>query len=234
MRVSEQSAFVLHRYPHGETSLILEAFTREHGRVALMAKGARRPRSPFAPVVQPFRRLAVGFSGRGEVMTLTAADADGPAPDLRGEPLFAAFYLNELLLRMLHRHDPHERLFEAYANALSRLQARTVDEAALRVFEKRLLDDLGYGLVLHAAESEALYCYDFERGPVAAQAGVENDAAPAVHGGTLLALAQEEFCDARALHEAKRLLRVALSRHLGPKPLQSRALYRHLQEAAAP
>lgn len=234
MRVLDQSAFVLHRYPHGETSLILEAFTREHGRVALMAKGARRPRSPFAPVVQPFRRLMVGFSGRGEVMTLTAADAEGPAPDLRGEPLFAAFYLNELLLRMLHRHDPHERLFEAYASALSRLQARTVDEAALRVFEKRLLDDLGYGLVLHAAEPEALYCYDFEHGPVAAQAGVENDAAPAVHGGTLLALAQEEFCDARALHEAKRLLRMALSRYLGPKPLQSRALYRHLQEAAAP
>lgn len=234
MRVSDQSAYVLHRYPHGETSLILEAFTREYGRVALMAKGARRPRSPLASVAQPFRRLAVGFSGRGDVMTLTAADADGPAPDLRGEPLFAAFYLNELLLRMLHRHDPHERLFEAYAAALARLQTRAVDEAALRIFEKRLLDDLGYGLVLNAVEADALYYYDFERGPVLAEARGENDDAPAVHGATLQALAQEQFQEQRALQEAKRLLRLALSRYLGPKPLQSRALYRQLHEAATP
>lgn len=234
MRVLDQSAYILHRYPHGETSLILEAFTRAHGRVALMAKGARRPNSPLASVAQPFRKLVVGFSGGGEVMTLTAADADGPAPDLRGEPLFAAFYLNELLLRMLHRHDPHERLFEAYADALLRLQARAVDEAALRIFEKRLLDDLGYGLVLSAVEADTLYYYDFERGPLPAQVGAADAGAPAVHGATLHALAQEELHEARALQEAKRLLRLALSRYLGPKPLQSRALYRHLHEAATP
>ena len=231
MRVSQEPAYVLHHHDYGETSLLLEMLTRRHGRLGVIAKGARRARSPLRVALIPFQPLVMGFSGRGELPTLTAAEPAGAAPAIAGEALFCGLYLNELLLRLLHRHDPHERLFESYSEALGRLGEGRDTEAALRVFEKRLLEDIGFGLVLdHEVQNgapiqpEQLYRYVPERGPVPAHAA--NGEGIAVQGASLQALACEHLDDANALREVKHLMRALLARHLGERPLTSRGLFR--------
>jgi DNA repair protein RecO (recombination protein O) len=231
MRINQEPAYVLHHHDYGETSLLLEIFTRRHGRLGLIAKGARRARSPLRAALIPFQPLVVGFSGRGELPTLTGAESAGPAPAIAGESLFCGLYLNELLLRLLHRHDPHERLFERYGEALGRLGEGRDTEAVLRVFEKRLLEDIGFGLVLDHDEHdgaplqpEQLYRYIPERGPVPAYAA--DGEGIAIQGASLLALARERLDDVIALREVKHLIRALLARHLGERPLTSRGLFR--------
>jgi len=231
MRVSQEPAYVLHHHDYTETSLLLELFTRRHGRLGVIAKGARRARSPLRATLIPFQPLVLGFSGRGELPTLTTAEPAGAAPAIAGEALFCGLYLNELLLRLLHRHDPHERLFENYSEALGRLGEGRDTEATLRVFEKRLLEDIGFGLVLdHDVQDGApiqpglLYRYVPERGPVPALAA--DGEGIAVQGASLLALACERLVDEAALREVKQLMRVLLARQLGERPLTSRGLFR--------
>ncbi|MEK7711912.1 MAG: DNA repair protein RecO [Pseudomonadota bacterium] len=231
MRVSQEPAYVLHHHDYGETSLLLEMFTRRHGRLGVVAKGARRMRSPLRAALIPFQPLVMGFSGRGELPTLTAAEPAGVAPAITGEALFCGLYLNELLLRLLHRHDPHERLFESYSEALGQLGEGRETEAALRVFEKRLLEDIGFGLVLdHDVQDgapirpEHRYRYIPERGPVIAHAA--DGEGIAIQGACLLALARERLDDAMARREVKHLMRALLARHLGERPLTSRGLFR--------
>jgi len=231
MRVNQESAYVLHHHDYGETSLLLEMFTRRHGRLGLIAKGARRARSPLRAALIPFQPLVVGFSGRGELATLTGAESAGPAPAISGESLFCGLYLNELLLRLLHRHDPHERLFERYSEALGRLGEGHDTEAVLRVFEKRLLEDIGFGLVLDhdvvdgaPIQPEQLYRYVPERGPVPAHAA--DGEGLAIQGASLLALVCERLVDEAVLREVKHLMRALLARHLGERPLTSRGLFR--------
>ena len=230
MRIAQEPAFVLHHHNYGETSLLLEVFTRVHGRLGLLAKGARRARSPLRAALIPFQPLVVSFSGRGELPTLSSAEPLAPAPALGGDLLFCGLYLNELLLRLLHRHDPHEHLFDSYAQTLGQLAGNTQIEAVLRIFEKRLLEEIGYGLVLdHDVEQgapvrpEAIYRYQPERGAVpdaADRDGVR------ISGRSLLALATEDLGEAQALHDAKSLLRTLLARHLGDRPLLTRNLFR--------
>lgn len=231
MRVSQEPAYVLHHHDYGETSLLLEMFSRRHGRLGLIAKGARRARSPLRSALIPFQPLVMSFSGRGDLPTLTAAESAGPAPAIAGDALYCGLYLNELLLRLLHRHDPHERLFESYSSALGRLGEGRETEAVLRVFEKRLLEDIGFGLVLDhdvqdgtPLQSRQLYRYIPERGPVPAQAA--DGEGVAVQGASLLALACEQLVDENALREVKNLMRALLARHLGDRPLTSRGLFR--------
>lgn len=231
MRVSQEPAYVLHHHDYGETSLLLELFTRRHGRLGVIAKGARRARSPLRAALIPFQPLVIGFSGRGELPTLTAAESAGTAPAIAGEGLFCGLYLNELLLRLLHRHDPHERLFESYSEALGRLGESLDTEAILRVFEKRLLEDIGFGLVLdhdvqNGAPIQPDRCYRYipERGPVMAHAA--DGEGIAIQGACLLALAGERLDDAMARREVKQLMRAVLTRHLGERPLTSRGLFR--------
>lgn len=230
MRVSQEPAYVLHHYEYGETSQLLEVFTRQQGRIGLIAKGARRPRSPLRAALIPFQPLAVSFSGRGELPTLTAVEASGDAALIGGQALFCGLYLNELLLRLLHRHDPHERLFLSYAQALVHLGADLNAEATLRVFEKRLLEDIGFGLVLDhdvqdgsLLQPETRYRYLPERGPVAAE-GLDDEGV-AIQGASLLALARESLEDETMLVETKRLMRALLARHLGERPLATRDLF---------
>ena len=229
MRVADEPAFVLHHHVYGETSLLLEILSRQHGRLGLIAKGARRPKSVLRATLIPFQLLAVNFSGRGELPTLSNAEPLAPAAPLAGEALYCGLYLNELLMRLLHRHDPHERLFQSYAKALQDLAKNTNLESALRLFEKRLLDEIGYGLVLdHSVDNglpvqaEAHYRYLPERGPVAAE--ISDDGVP-VSGHCLLALAREQLDDESVRHEAKRLLRALLARQLGTRPVFSRRLF---------
>lgn len=238
MRVADEPAFVLHHHDYGETSLLLEMFTRHHGRLGLVAKGARRARSPLRATLIPFQPLTIGFSGRGELPTLTAAEPSSPAPPFRGEILYCGLYLNELLLRLLHRHDPHEGLFQVYLATLDRLATAGQPEAVLRIFEKRLLEESGYGLVLDhdvinqsPLSADARYRYMPERGPVPASFG--NEDGILIRGSSLLALAREDLTDSTVLTETKRLLRSLLARQLGTKPLMSRRLFRSIHPADA-
>ena len=194
--VSLQPCFVLHLRPYRETSALIEVYSEQAGRAGLIAKGARRPRSPFRGLLQPFAPLLLSWSGRGELGTLTGAEpahgADGPqglagarvSQGLHGAQIFQGMYLNELVMRLLHRHDPHPELFVVYARTLEALAASPPQgsEAVLRRFEVALLDATGYGMVLdHDADTgesisaDACYRYLAERGPVRAADGEGGD-----------------------------------------------------------
>lgn len=144
-RSSEEPAFVLHRYDWSESSLILEVFTRHFGRVALVAKGAKKPSSSFRPVLLPLQPLRVSFGGEGEIRTLKGAEWTGGQVMPTGDALLSGYYLNELLLRLLARDDPHPALFDAYAAAVQVLASEHGEalQPALRAFELLLLREIG-------------------------------------------------------------------------------------------
>ena len=226
---------MLHSYPYSESSLIVDFFTVRFGRVPLVARGARRPRSALRGVLLAFQPLSLAWSGRGEVRTLHRAEWLGGLPRPEGRAMWCGFYLNELLMRLLARDDPHERLFGAYAAAIERISTQPVVEPVLRWFEKRLLVELGYGLVLDAEgdsrrplEDDALYSYDPERGP---RRGAAGDRGPGMFSGrTLKAIAAEEFEDPRVLAEAKLLMRQVIGHRLERQPLRVTQVFRALQD----
>jgi len=236
-KVDGQPAYVLHSYPFRETSLIVEVFSRDFGRMALLARGARRPRSAIRGLLMAFQPIEIGWAGKGEVLTLMKAEWQGGQPLLSGEALFCGYYLNELLINLLPREDPHEQLFAHYARMLSRLAADPLGkdrEADLRSFEKALLQELGYGLTLNRDSagkpilSEAFYTYRMEQGPVR----VEHDEATAhvVVGKTLLDLDAEDFSDSRSRYESKALMRSLIAYYLSGKELETRKIFKELQE----
>lgn len=237
MRVELEPAFVLHNRPYRETSLIVEAFGRDTGRLGLIAKGARRPKSALRGSLQSFRPLLLSWSGKGELGLLTGAEADGFVPPLGGGALFSGLYMNELLMRLMHRHDPHPELFHCYRCAVEALGRGQLTEGVLRIFEKHVLESIGYGLVLdrdiatgepiHGAGS---YRYEVERGPTRVAPG-DGEGVP-MAGETLLSLANERLETERALDESKRLMRMALRRYLGDKPLATRTLFRPRAKSA--
>src|SRR5512135_568374 len=147
-RIQDELAFVLHSYPFRETSLVLEIFSRQHGRVPLVARGARRPRSALRGLLMGFQPLSMSWFGKHELRTLHSAEWQGGQPQLQGTALLCGFYLNELLLNLMARDDAHPQLFDYYQHALLRLAAETDHAATLRSFEKRLLQELGYALGL--------------------------------------------------------------------------------------
>ena len=229
--VSLQPAYVLHQRPYRESSLLLEVFSRDYGRLGLVARSARRARSPWRGALQQFRPLVVSWTGRGELMTLTNAELAEQGPTLSGRGLLSGFYLNELLMRLVQRHDPHPTLFEAYRLALTGLGEAGREEVVLRLFEKRLLDIIGYALALEAEPDTGQpvtpgtrYRYRLEHGPVAEREGGRDGVA--VNGETLLGLAREELETPDVLREAKRLMRYVLGAYLGDRPLNSRELFR--------
>jgi DNA repair protein RecO (recombination protein O) len=234
-RVDQQPAFVLHSHPWRETSLIVEVLARDYGRVALVAKGARRPLSALRGVLMGFQPLTMDWSGGGEVKTLVRAEWQGGQPLLSGRALLCGYYLNELLVRLTAREDAHPRLFDDYAEALRELARRKALAPVLRRFELALLRELGYGPALECEaggdapiEAAARYAYIIEKGPVrlAADAGVE----PGFSGRTLLDLAANAFERPETLAQGKALLRMLINHYLGGQPLQSRRVFEELQE----
>jgi len=229
-RIELVHGFVLHQRPYRETSALLEIFTPAHGRVGLVARGARAPRSRRRGELQAFRPLRLSWSERGELGTLTGVEADGMGPDLAGAAFYSAFYLNELLVRLLVRHDPHPSLFHRYEQALHELSSRPGSiELTLRLFEKHLLQETGYGLLLDTdcqsgepVQPDRLYDYHLEAGPIEVAPDAQGFLFP---GSSLLALAQERDIDLTVLRDAKRLMRAALNLYLGGKPLKSRELF---------
>ncbi len=228
-----QPAYVLHQRAYRDSSAIVELFTPEHGRVGVVAKGIKRPKSPWRGLLQPFQPLLVAWQGGGELKTLTAAEPQGMALRLPPSALASGFYLNELLMRLVARLDAHLTLFGCYdasLRALAAADSAAALEGVLRCFERDLLAALGYALVLdrevetgQALVPAQVYDYQVERGPVRLTEA-EGGQGIAVHGSTLLALRQACLADAQARREAKRLMRAVLARYLGPQPLFSRQL----------
>lgn len=234
-RQDAQPAYVLHAYPFRETSLVVEVFSRNFGRLGLVARGARRPRSAIRGLMMPFQPLLLSWAGKAELRTLHKAEWQGGVPQLRGGALMCGFYLNELLLKFLAREDPHEALFTVYHDAMHALAREDRQEATLRRFEKHLLRELGYALTLDrdadtgaALDPDARYTYVIERGPVRLDA--DGPAAVEIGGKALLDLACDNFSDAATLTQGKLLMRYLLNHYLGNAELHTRLLLRELNQ----
>ncbi|HQR59743.1 MAG TPA: DNA repair protein RecO [Methylophilaceae bacterium] len=232
-RHDQQPVFVLHTYPFKETSLVVELFSRNFGRVAAVAKGARRPRSAMRGMLQSFQPLLAAWSGKSELRNLHTLDWGEGLLLLQGEALMCGFYLNELLLRLLPREDPHEALYDYYAQALRQLAAGDPAAPTLRRLELRLLQELGYAVPLEQqpdgtqVEAGRDYCYLPEHGalpPEGKETGVQ------LTGKTLLDMACDDYSDALTLQQSKQLMRTLLAHYLGDKPLHTRQLLIDLQE----
>ena len=229
-----QPAFVLHTYPYRETSLIVETLTQQFGRVALLAKGARRPRSAVRGLLMAFQPLSLSWFGKRELRTLKNAEWQGGQPPLAGSALMCGFYLNELILKLLPRDDPHPQLFLHYQTTLHELGAGALQSAVLRRFEKRLMQELGYALLLETdaqdhtpIDAQTTYFYELERGPVR-QSQQQNSVQ--LRGKTLLDMALDDYSDPATLGQAKQLMRGLIHHHLGSDNLQTRQLLKDLQE----
>lgn len=226
-RIQLEPGYVLSLRPYRETSALVEAFCHNHGRVGLVARGARGAKARLRGVLQPFQPLLLSFTEGGELGTLTGAEADGPAPALRGEAIFSGWYLNELVLRLLQRRDPHPGLFEHYARALATLAGQGA-AAGLRLFEKHLLGELGYGLQLpEPVQRDRWYAFDPERGLRLAEPGPDRYC-----GESLQALAEETLDTPESLRDARRLMREALAPHLGDRKLRTPEMLRALRAGA--
>ncbi|HEX8978255.1 MAG TPA: DNA repair protein RecO [Parasulfuritortus sp.] len=229
-RVDNEAGFILHTRPYRETSLIVDVFSRRHGRLALVARGARRPMSSIKSRLLAFQPLLLSWFGKGGLRTLHDAEWQGGDLRLQGGALMCGFYLNELLLKLLPPDDPHEVLYDRYVETLAALSAGGEAEPILRRFELALLSELGYAQTLsHDAggvplRPERRYGYAFDLGVVEA-----GPAGPSYAGKTLLDMSVGDFSDPRTLAEGKLLMRALLNHYLSDKPLLTRQLLIDLQ-----
>ncbi len=225
-------AYVLHQYAYRDTSRIVEVFTAEHGRLTVFARGANSAKSPLKGVLRPFQRLLISWSGKSDAGQLVSAEIDGRISSLSPARLMSGFYLNELLLKLTERWDPHPDIFSAYAACIQALCDGEIEEPALRRFEKHLLNDLGYGLELARTvegvpvQADRYYRFALQSGPQACVA----EAPGAVYGQSLADLQSESFADARSLRDAKRLLRAAIDACLDGRALKSREVMLALRQ----
>ena len=227
-RVQAQPGFVLHSYPYKETSLIVDVFSRDYGRIALVAKGAKRPHSKLRGVLQTFQPLSVSWSGKSEVRTLTAAEWVGGLWPLEKSALLCGFYLNELLVKLLARDDPHPALFDHYVSTLNQLAHGESGLGVLRQFERALLKETGVAadwttctLLKKTVDPASIYVVDPEHGVRPVRAG---DVWPKVSGKTLLDMEREDYSDANTQTQSKLLMRFLLSHHLGGAQLNTRQI----------
>jgi DNA repair protein RecO (recombination protein O) len=227
-RVANQPGFVLHSYPYKETSLIIDLFSRDHGRVALIAKGAKRPHSKLRGVLQTFQPLQLAWTGKSEVRTLMSAEWVGGLLPLEGAALLCGFYLNELLVKLLARDDPHATLFDHYVSALNQLAHDEPPAIVLRKFELSLLKETGVASHLgmcaqtgQPVDPEKSYVVDPERG---SRVALASDTSPSVIGKTLLDMEAGDYSDSTTQLQSKFLMRHLLAHHLGGMPLNTRQI----------
>ena len=223
-RVILEPAFVLHSRPYRDTSLLVELLTAQYGRLTVIARGARSSRSHILTLFSP---LLVSFSGKTDLQTLQQVESNGLSYKLSGDILFSGFYLNELLMRLLHRHESHPNVYNLYQQTLNTLSCSEKPEFALRLFEKYLLADIGFGLQLDRTVNNEIVLekekYIFEFGTGLKKAKYED-----LHnfsGKSLLALQSGVLNTPEVLKDTKRLLRSVFAILLGNKPLKSRELF---------
>lgn len=224
-----QPAYILHTRPFQETSLILELFTQNNGRLSVLARGARRSKKQSG-LFQPFLNLDIAFLGKTDLPTLTTIEFSQAPILLKGKSLVCGFYLNELLMRVLHKHDPHPDIFDFYHETIGALHQTEGDqsriEITLRKFEKQLLADLGYG-VNFQTEAETHEAIQENKGYqwIPSQGFVLNAAATdKISGNHLIAIANDHYHSPDILKTAKKIMRAALQPLIGDKPLKSRDL----------
>jgi DNA repair protein RecO (recombination protein O) len=227
-RVASQPGFVLHSYPYKETSLIVDVFSRDHGRIALVAKGAKRPHSKLRGALQTFQPLSVSWTGKSEVRTLIDAEWIGGLLPLEKSALLCGFYLNELLVKLLARDDPHPALFDHYVATLNQLAHDEPAPIVLRKFERALLKETGvsgdFSKCTASGEPISLdrtYVVDPELGPRPAR---PSDTTPRVAGKTLLDMENEDYSDAATQTQSKFLMRFLLAHHLNGAALNTRQI----------
>ena len=229
---SNQPVYVLHTYPFKETSLVVELFSKEFGRIAAVAKGARRPHSAMRGMLQSFQMLEGAWSGKNELKTLHSLDWSAGLTLLKGEALMCGFYMNELLLRLLPREDAHENLFAYYQATLNTLAEDDNLAITLRRFELKLLQEMGYAVPLLTDENDGeivadkIYRYEAEYGACelsSTKNGVQ------LSGKTMLDMARDDYSDALTQSQSKQLMRYLLAHYLGDKPLHTRQLLIDLQ-----
>ncbi|AXE31532.1 DNA repair protein RecO [Chromobacterium phragmitis] len=236
-RVDKQPAYILHTQPYRETSLLLEVLTRDHGRFSLVARSARRPRSDLRGVLLPFQPLTVSWFGKSELRTLHSADWDGGVRALSGMPLVCGFYLNELMMKLTARDDPEPRAFSVYDHAVRELSRGVPLSAALRRYELKLSQVLGYAPALNrdgrgdAIDPQRHYlCRDAAQPePDDYPDQMLNGRATRMTGEALLAIHEDDFSLPATRGQARQLSRVWLSALLGDEPLASRQLLQAIQ-----
>jgi DNA repair protein RecO (recombination protein O) len=227
-RVLGQPGFVLHSYPYKETSLIIDMFTRDHGRIGLVAKGAKRPFSKLRGVLQTFQPLSLSWSGKTELRTLIDAEWVGGMLPLERTALLSGFYLNELLVKLLARDDRHPALFDHYVSTLNQLAHGEPAQIVLRKFERALLKETGVAADLSRCtttrsrvELDINYVVDPEKG--AREAG-QGEVWPIVSGKTLLDMEREDYADPATQGQSKQLMRFLLAHHLNGQALNTRQI----------
>lgn len=234
-RQDNQAVYVLHTYPFKETSLVVELFAHGFGRVATTAKGARRPRSAMRGMLQSFQPMLATWSGKLELKTLHNLEWGGSLLMLQGEALMCGFYMNELLLRLLPREDPHEALFEYYSATLKTLAKEKDLATTLRRFELKLLQELGYAIPLAADNNNlailetGVYRYEAEIGATRVSLGSSNKNGVQLAGKTLLDMEKDDYSHSQTQQQSKQLMRYLLAHYLGDKPLHTRQLLIDLQ-----
>jgi DNA repair protein RecO (recombination protein O) len=245
LQIGMQSGWLLHSRPYRDTSMLLDFFTEESGRVSAIARGIRNPKAKQKALLQPFIPLYISLSGRGDLQTLRLAEARSTALFLKGEALFSALYINELMVRMVAGHEKDKALFDAYSTALEELSSGAEIEPLLRSFELCLLENLGYGLQLtHEADSdnpvvaEGWYYLQADGGYVRQQQVAELDvgisSSNLYSGAALQKIAKADFSETDTRKAAKRLLRLVLQQHLSERPLGSRELFKALPKQLPP
>ena len=231
MVITPNPCFILHQWPYKESSLILEIFSREYGRVSLVAKGVKRKKSRYAGLLNLYWKLLLSWQGKSDLMTLTSVEIDCINDFSNNSAIFAGFYINELIMRLLHKNEPHTDLFAAYDNAVSSLSGTNDLELILRIFEKNLLKSLGYGIVLDheiltgkEIREDCYYYFHSDHGPVLNRP--ESSDYIKVSGKTLFDFNNDNFSDKNSMNEAKALMRYILHKYLDGRPLESRDLYK--------
>jgi DNA repair protein RecO (recombination protein O) len=255
-RVQLQPAYIIHQRPYRDSSALLEIFSESYGRCALVAKGVKRPKSKLRGLLQPFQPLLISWIGKSELGTLTDAELFQQPIQIKPKYLASAFYLNELILYLLHRDDPHDELFHGYHSTMTKLQQLSGSEtdgllwqSHLRLFELMLMQSIGYGLVLdHDVRTQSpidinsWYDYWMDYGPVKIEAETTDIRGVKVSGATLQMLSDRAvlFEHSRQANpvtlslfkEAKRLMRTVVDHHLGSKVLHSRSLVVNAQSTS--
>ncbi|MDP1930337.1 MAG: DNA repair protein RecO [Gammaproteobacteria bacterium] len=239
-KIDLQPAYVLHTHPFQNTSLLVDFFCLDYGRIRAVAKGARRPKSRTRALLQPFHPLLVTLAGRSELKNLISVEGSVNAFNLQGPRLFSGMYLNELLVRLLHFNDEHTQLYQAYQQTIIGLHGDRDLSQLLRCFELELLNSLGYGLNREVdcntgdtIEPDALYLFHPDIGFERILGSVENRSNnPGLFSGTeILSLSSSNPEDKATNNAARRLTRIALQAHLGDKPLVSRELFLKQRES---
>lgn len=223
--VDGQAAYVLHSRPYRDTSLLVDFFTLEHGKVNVVVRGAKRPNSKLRPVIQPFLPLQVGWRGRQGLKNLTLAEPVDAHPFLTGTPLMCGLYLNELMTRLLQPLDPHPHLYVYYQYVINELRSGQDIEGALRTFERRLLIELGHTPDLTGLDPDGIYLCEPEQGLQRIAQPTDRNRMRCFYGRHLQAIEQDSYDQPVVRQAAKRLMRLLIDQLLGDKPLRSRELF---------